>query len=98
VLAAERILNFGLRARGRKPVGALPAHLAAEARAFSLQEVVHRRAAQRPRGIGFAVRPRHREMHAARLRDAADQEQLVAIPPRRTGKSRSTPAIFPVTM
>src|SRR5712692_9732784 len=65
--------------RRREDVRPLPAHFRAEARAGVPQQVVRRRAAERPRRYQLAVRPRQRVVQPEDLADPVAQPAVVPV-------------------
>ncbi|MNS98181.1 hypothetical protein D3C72_1325390 [compost metagenome] len=79
VLLPERVADLGRLSGRREEVWPLPAHLAAEIGAGSVQVGIERRAPERPRRIQFPVGPGHRVVQAQRFLDAVVQPALVAV-------------------
>ena len=88
VLVTPAVFDPCLRGRRRKEIGALPAHLRAEARAGVAQLRIQRRAPERAGRFQFTVRPRHLVVHAEYLGDAVGQPGLVGVEALRSGDCR----------
>src|SRR3546814_14635672 len=79
VLTAPGIVQDRRDALGRESVGALPAHLGAEAGAALREVPIERRAPEAPGRLEFPVGPTHRVVQAEGFAHALAQPAVVAV-------------------